>query len=133
MVLLIVAKRTIGLILGGYFVDNSFDKLNNEFVDKGRSGPKYWIEIIVSFIIEAAGLIVGIFAIYKQITASSGPRGYLSLLTLLGGLFGLQAASWAKAAAGGKHTQLTKVSFIIGIAVAAFACVILYIVMPNIK
>ena len=33
----------------------------------------------------------------------------------------------------GKHTKLTKISYIYGIAVAVFACVILYIVMPNIK
>lgn len=114
-------------------MDNSFDKLNNEFVDKGRNGAKYWIWIVVSFILELAGLCVGVYAIYMQITADSGPRGYLSLLTLLGGLFGVQAASWSKGAAGGKHTSLTRVSYIIGIAVAAFACVILYIVMPNIK
>ena len=111
-------------------MDNSFDKLNNEFVDKSRSGPKYWIWIVVSFIIEAAGLFVGIYAIILQITRDSGPRGYLSLLTLLGGLFGLQTASWSKSAAGGKHTKLTKLSYIIGIAVSVFACVILYIVMP---
>ncbi len=111
-------------------MDNSFDKLNNEFVDKSRSGPRYWIWIVISFIIEAAGFAVGIYAIYAQMTQSSGPRGYLSLLTLLGGLFGLQTASWAKAGGGGKGTTLTRVSYGIGIAVAAFACVILYIVMP---
>ena len=114
-------------------MDNSFDKLNNEFVDKSRSGPKYWIWIIISFIMETAGLLVGIYAIILQVTQDSGPRGYLSLLTLLGGLFGVQTASWSKAGAGGKHTKLTKVSYIYGIAVAVFACVILYIVMPNIK
>ena len=79
------------------------------------------------------GLLVGIYAIILQVTQDSGPRGYLSLLTLLGGLFGVQTASWSKAGAGGKHTKLTKVSYIYGIAVAVFACVILYIVMPNIK
>ena len=112
-------------------MDNSFDKLNNEFVDKSKSGVKYWIEIVISFLFEAAGLVVGIYAIILQMTQTSGPRGYLSLLTLLGGLFGLQVASWAKGANGGRATQLTKISFIAGIAVAVFACVILYIVMPN--
>ena len=111
-------------------MDNSFDKLNNEFVDKGKNGVKYWIWVVISVIMEAAGLLVGIFAIYKQVTASSGPRGYLSLLTLLGGLFGLQTASWAKAAAGGKSNTVLRTLMIAGIAVAVFACVILYIVMP---
>ena len=111
-------------------MDNSFDKLNNEFVDKSRSGAKYWIWLVISFIMEIAGFVVGIYAIIAQATQSSGPRGYLSLLTLLGGLFGLQTASWAKAAGGGKWNLALKVAFGIGIGVAAFACVILYIVMP---
>ena len=112
-------------------MDNSFDKLNNEFVDKGRNGVKYWIWLVISFLMEAAGLIVGIYAIILQATRDSGPRGYLSLLTLLGGLFGLQTASWAKAAAGGKSNNVLRVAYIAGIAVAVFACVILYIVMPQ--
>ncbi len=112
-------------------MDNSFDKLNNEFVDKSRNGFKYWMWIVISVIFEVAGLLVGFYAIYAQATQDSGPRGYLSLLTLLGGLFGLQTASWAKAAAGGKSNKFLRVLYIAGIVVAVFACVILYIVMPN--
>ena len=109
-------------------MDNSFDKLNSEFADKSRSGAKYWIGLVISFIFEIAGLAVGIYSLTHL---NVGVGGYLSLLTLLGGLFGVQTASWAKS--GQPFNTPLKVSYGFGIAVAVFACIILYIVMPAIK
>lgn len=107
-------------------MDNSFDKLNNDFADKGRGGAKYWIWMVVSYIFAVAGLCVGIYALMP------GHNRYLSLLTLLCGLFGMQTASWSKAGYGLWNKPLKIVMISCGV-VLAFACVILYIVLPYVN
>ena len=109
--------------LGGIFVDN-FDKLNAEFADVGnqKHGFKYWAWMILAYLFMLAGLAVGVFALMP------GRNRYLALLTLLGGLFGLQMAAWAKGT--GDWTKPLRVCQIASFVVLVLACVILYIVLP---
>ena len=103
-------------------MDNSFDKLNNEFADKARGGFKYWFWLICSYLCDIAGLAVGIYALLPE------NNRYLALLTLLGGLFGVQTNAWAK---GTQPRNLPlKISFFAGLGVVVLACVILYIILP---
>ena len=111
--------------LGGIFVDNSFDKLNNEFAEQARGGFKYVFWMICSYICDIAGLAIGIYALLPD------NNRYLALLTLLGGLFGVQTNAWAK---GTQPRNLAlKISFWAGMAVCALACVILYIILPYVN
>ena len=107
-------------------MDNSMDKLNNEFTDHSRSGAKYWIWMVVSYIFAVLGVCVGIYALLP------GNNRYLSLLTLLCGLFGMQTASWSKAGGNG-WTKPLKIVMVACGAVLVFACVILYIVLPYVN
>ncbi len=111
-------------------MDNSFDKLNNEFADKGRSGFKYWFWMIWSylFIVLGAG-----FCVFGFLPASGGVGMYFNLLTLLCGLFGVQTVFWAKAGYGGAWTKPLRVSFVASMVVVVIACIVLYIVMPYVK
>lgn len=110
-------------------MDNSFDKLNNEFADAGRSGGfKYWFWLVISFLCD----IVGLFFFAFSFTEKAGNIGmYFSLLTLVFGAFAIQTGAWAKGA--GPRTKPIWVTFIWGLVNAALACVVLYIVMPMIK
>ena len=103
-------------------MDNSFDKLNSEFADKARGGVKYWINLVLSYLFAVLGLAIGIFALLPD------NNKYLSLLTLLCGLFGCQTNAWSKGTQTRNKPLL--ISFIANLAVAAFACVILYIILP---
>ena len=107
-------------------MDNSFDKLNGEFADKSKSGPKYWIWMVFSYLFAVLGAAIGIYAVMPA------NNSYLSLLTLLCGLFGMQTASWSKAARGVWDKPL-KIAMIACGVVLVFACVILYIVLPYVK
>ena len=71
-------------------MDNSFDKLNDQFTDKARGGFKYWFWLIFSYIFVVLGAVIGIIALLP------GNNRYLSLLTLLCGAFGAQTNAWAK-------------------------------------
>lgn len=106
-------------------MDNSFDKLNAEFAEKTRSGFKYWFWMILAYIFMLAGLAVGIYALLP------GNNRYLALLTLLGGLFGLQMAAWSKGP--GNYTKPLRVCQIASFAVLVLACVILYIILPYVN
>ncbi len=103
-------------------MDNSFDKLNSEFADKARGGFKYWFWLGFSYIFAALGAAIGIYALLPD------NNRYLSLLTLLCGLFGAQTNAWAKGTQA--RNKPLFISFVINIVVVVFACVILYIVLP---
>ncbi len=103
-------------------MDNSFDKLNNEFADKARGGPKYWIWMVISYIFAVAGLAVGVYALLP------GKNRYIALIVLLCGLFGVQTNAWSKGTQA--RNMPLKISFWVNIAVVVLACVILYIVLP---
>ena len=106
-------------------MDNSFDKLNDQFADKARGGFKYWFWLIFSYIFAVLGVTVGVYALLP------GNNRYLSLLTLLCGLFGVQTNAWSK----GTQTRNKPlfVSFVANLAVVVFACIILYIILPYVK
>lgn len=106
-------------------MDNSFDKLNAEFADAGRSGFKYWFWMIFAYLFMLAGLAVGIYSLLP------GNNRYLALLTLLGGLFGLQMAAWSKGS--GPYTKPLRVVQIGSFVVLVLACVILYVILPYVK
>ncbi len=106
-------------------MDNSFDKLNSEFADKARGGFKYWFYVVLTYIFIVLGAGIGIFALLPD------NNRYLSLLTLLAGLFGLQAVYKAKGTQG--WNTLLRVGQIASFVVLAFACVILYIILPYVK
>ncbi len=106
-------------------MDNSFDKLNSEFADKARGGFKYWFWLVFSYIFAVAGTAIGIYAVLP------GNNRYLALLTLLCGLFGVQTNAWSKGTQA--RNKVLMVSFIANLAVAAFACVILYIILPYVN
>ena len=103
-------------------MDNSFDKLNDQFADKARGGFKYWFWLIFSYIFVVLGIAIGIYAVLP------GHNRYVSLLTLLCGAFGAQANVWAKVTQASNKPLF--VSFVANLAVVAFACVILYIILP---
>ncbi len=103
-------------------MDNSFDKLNSEFADHARGGFKYWFWLIFSYLFVVVGAAIGIIALLPD------NNKYLSLLTLLCGLFGLQANAWSKGTQA--RNKLLQVSFIANLVVLVFACVILYIILP---
>ena len=107
-------------------MDNSFDKLNAEFADKSGGGFKYWLWLVISAVFALLGLVIGIYAVMPA------NNSYLSLLTLLCGLFGLQTASWSKAAKGAWDKPLRVIQICCGV-VLVFACVILYIILPYVK
>ncbi len=106
-------------------MDNSFDKLNNEFADKARGGFKYWFWLIFSYIFALLGAAIGVYAVLP------GNNRYLSLLTLLCGLFGIQTVFWSKGTQG--WNKPLRVSFVAGLVVLVFACVILYIILPYVN
>ena len=108
-------------------MDNSFDKLNNEFADKSKSGFKYWFWLVFSYIFAVVGIAVGVYALLP------GNNRYLSLLTLLCGLFGMQTASWSKAGGPGVWNKPLKLVMGICLGVLVFACVILYIILPYVN
>ena len=108
-------------------MDNSFDKLNGEFADKSKNGFKYWFWLVFSYIFALVGICVGIYALLP------GHNRYLSLLTLLCGLFGMQTASWSKAGGSEGWNMPLKVAMGICLAVLVFACVILYIILPYVN
>ena len=103
-------------------MDNSFDKLNEQFADKARGGFKYWFWLIFSYIFAVLGVAIGIYAVLP------GNNKYLSLLTLLCGAFGVQTNAWSKGTQ--SRNKALFVSFIWNLIVVAFACVILYIILP---
>lgn len=110
-------------------MDNSFDKLNNEFIDKQSSGGfKYWFWGICAYVCDIIGLG---FAGFGFTEAAGGIGLYFSLLTLVLGAFGIQTNSWAKGS--GKRGKFLLGSFIFGLVDVAIACIILYIAMPIIK
>lgn len=108
-------------------MDNSFDKLNNEFADVKVGGFRYWFWTICSYLC----CIVGVgFAIFSFTEMAGGPGMYFNLLTLLFGAFAIQTGAWAKG--NGHRSKALWVSFIWGLVDVAIACIILYIVMPMI-
>ena len=106
-------------------MDNSFDKLNSEFADKARGGFKYWFYVVLTYIFVVLGAGIGIFALLPE------NNRYLSLLTLLAGLFGLQAVYKAKGTQG--WNMVLRVGQIASFVVLVFSCVILYIILPYVK
>lgn len=106
-------------------MDNSFDKLNSEFADKARGGFKYWFYVVLTFIFVVLGTGIGVYALLPD------NNRYLSLLTLLAGLFGLQAIYKAKGTQG--WNMLLRVGQIASFVVLVFSCVILYIILPYVK
>lgn len=103
-------------------MDNSFDKLNSEFMDKKTSGFKYWFFLIITFVFDVIGVGFGVYSLSHN--------QYISLLTLLFGLFGTQTVYKAKGT--GSWNTATKVGFILSLVVVAIACVVLYI-LPMFK
>ena len=105
-------------------MDNSFDKLNAEFADVGnqKRGFKYWFWMIFAYIFDVLGVAIGIFALLPE------KNKYISLLTLLCGLFACQTAAWGKGQ--GTWNKPLRIAQFAGIAVVAFAAVILYIILP---
>ena len=106
-------------------MDNSFDKLNSEFADKARGGFKYWFYTVLGYVFAVLGTAIGVYSVLP------GNYKYFSLLTLLCGLFGLQAAYKAKGTQG--WNKVLRVSQIFNFAVLAFSCVILYIILPYVN
>ena len=106
-------------------MDNSFDKLNDQFADKARGGFKYWFWLIFSYIFVVLGAVIGVIALLP------GNNRYLSLLTLLCGAFGAQTNAWAKGTQA--RNKPLFVSFVANLAVVVFACIILYIILPYVK
>ena len=93
-------------------MDNSFDKLNDQFADKARGGFKYWFWLIFSYIFVVLGAAIGIIA-------------------LLCGAFGVQTNAWAKGTQA--RNKPLFVSFVANLAVVVFACIILYIILSYVK
>ena len=54
-------------------MDNSFDKLNDQFTDKARGGFKYWFWLIFSYVFAVLGVAIGVYALLP------GNNRYLSL------------------------------------------------------
>ncbi len=106
-------------------MDNSFDKLNSEFADKARGGFKYWFYVVLTYLFDLVGAGIGVYALLPD------NNRYLSLLTLLAGLFGLQAVYKAKGTQG--WNTVLRVGQIASFAVLVFSCVILYIILPYVK
>lgn len=106
-------------------MDNSFDKLNDEFADKARGGFKYWFYLVLGYVFAGIGAAIGVFSLLP------GNNKYLSLLTLLFGLFGLQAVFKAKGTQGWNLNL--RINMIFNAVVLVFSCVILYIILPYIK
>ena len=106
-------------------MDNSFDKLNGEFADKARGGFKYWFYNILGYVFAVLGTAIGIWSLLPD------KNKYISLLTLLCGLFGLQAAYKAKGTQGWNKTL--RINQIFNFVVLAFSCVILYIILPAVN
>ena len=106
-------------------MDNSFDKLNSEFADKARGGFKYWFYLVLTYIFVILGIGIGVYCLLP------GNNRYISLLTLLAGLFGLQAVYKAKGTQG--WNGVLRVGQIASFVVLAFSCVILYIILPYVK
>lgn len=111
-------------------MDNSFDKLNSEFADKARGGFKYWFYVILTFVFVVLGTAIGVASLTTW-AKDLGPGQYLSLLTLLAGLFGLQAIYKAKGTQG--WNGILRVGQIASFVVLAFSCVVLYIVLPYVN
>lgn len=103
---------------------DNFDKLNAEFADVGgqKRGFKYWFWMIFAYLFDVAGVGFGVFALLP------GNNKYISLLTLLCGLFACQTAAWGKGK--GTWNKPLRIAQFAGIAVVAFAAVILYIILP---
>jgi hypothetical protein len=106
-------------------VDNSFDKLNDQFADKARGGFKYWFFLVFSYIFAVLGTAIGVYALLPD------NNRYIALLTLLCGLFGWQSVYKAKGTQG--WNLALKVSLIFNFAVLGLSCIILYIVLPYIN
>ena len=66
-------------------MDNSFDKLNSEFADKARGGFKYWFYVVLTYVFVVIGVGIGVFCLLPD------HNRFISVVTLLAGLFGLPA------------------------------------------
>ena len=99
-------------------MDNSFDKLNSEFQEKKTSGFKFWFFMILTFLFDIIGLVFGIYSLSHN--------QYISLLTLVFGLFGTQAVFKARGTDDWK--PLTRFGLILSLVIVVLACVVLYIV-----
>ena len=97
---------------------DNLDKLDNDFAEKKTSAVKYWIWIILTFICDIIAVGCGVYAMFNN--------QYIALLTLVFGLFGVQAV-WKAKAAHGEWNKFAKVLAIITFVILAYACVVLYI------
>lgn len=100
-------------------MDNSFDKYNKEYAEQEKSGFKQTFFVIVSYIMGIIGLVLGIYSLLPD------KNMYMSLLTLVLGLFGIMAASKAKQ--GGEWKTMTKIPGILAGVDLVVACFVLYI------
>jgi hypothetical protein len=87
-------------------------------MDKKTSGFKYWFYLIITFVFDVIGIGFGVYSLSSN--------QYISLLTLLFGLFGTQTVYKAKGS--GSWNKATKFGFILSLVVVALSCVVLYIV-----
>lgn len=105
-------------------MDNSFDKYNAEFAEHERSSFKQTLFLVIAYILNAIGLAISIYSLLPSTNM------YLSLLSLLLGLFAFQAVSKAKQ--GGDWKLVFKIPGIIAGVVLAVSCFVLY-VLPYIS
>ena len=97
---------------------DNLDKFDSQFAEKKHSAVKYWIWMILTIIFDIVAIFCGVYAMLNN--------QYIALLTLVFGLFGLQAV-WKAKAAHGDWDKFSKVVMIITFVILAYACVVLYI------
>lgn len=97
---------------------DNLDKFDSEFAEKKTSAVKYWIWMILTIICDIIAIACGVYAMFNN--------QYIALLTLVFGLFALQAVWKAKAANDGWN-KFSKVLMIITFVILAFAVIVLYI------
>ena len=109
---------------GNYKLDiNKFDK---EFAEKREGGGKWWFQYIWAWI---CGIIAWFFAVLGIIweVTDYAQGGYISLISVLFGLFGIQAVFKCKVYGWNVRLIIPLVFYAIAL---VFTCFILYIYMP---
>lgn len=116
------------MITGGdYKLDiNKYDK---EFAEKREGGTKWWVNYVWGWFSTVVAWFFAILGIIWEATDYS-QGGYISLLTVLFGLFGIQAFMKCKTWSWNKKLIIPVVLDGIALAITVF---ILYIFMPYIS
>lgn len=119
-----IVGKLLDYLGGNYKLDiNKFDK---EFSEKREGGGKWWFMYILSWVCGAIAWFFGILGIIWEVTHFS-QGGYISLVGILFGLFGIQYVFKCKTY--NWHLKLI-LPLIFSALALVLACFILYIYMP---